>query len=212
MRRRWKSLTALAVALVFGYGLFIQTPSGPRTARDFDADRIADLEVGMWKAYYDKQNVRLFSLLVEMLREQYRYPWAKAATAGFYLARPAARFAVMKSDYDTVLPDLERAFAIAKDWTGARYDPPLVARAELAWWVARRDPATKSVDNVGRLIAESYAAYYEVPVERVASAGRLRAEAGDLRDRGAEHADWARVSDLLHLSYRDLYSALRVAR
>ena len=52
-----------------------------------------------------------------------------------------------------VLPDLEHAYAIAKDWTGATYDPSAVARAELAWWIARRDPAARSPENVGALIA-----------------------------------------------------------
>jgi hypothetical protein len=47
----------------------------------------------MWQAYYDKRNVRLFVPLTEMLREQRRYPWAKATTEAFHLARPAARFA-----------------------------------------------------------------------------------------------------------------------
>ena len=80
-----------------------------------------------------------------------------------------------------------------KDWTHAGYDPAVVARAELAWWVARRDPRTSSVDNVGALIAEEYALFYEVPVTRVAEAGRLRAEAAALRDRGGQQADWAAI-------------------
>jgi hypothetical protein len=210
MRRNRIRLAAIVTiaALLAGYAIFVHTPPGPRSLREFDPDRVADLEVGMWQAYYTKENMRLFTLLTVMLREQYRYTWARAATEGFYLARPAARFAVMTGGYDAVLPDLERAYAIAKDWTGARYDPGAVARAELAWWVARRDPATSSVDNVGRLIAESYAAFYEVPAERVASAGRLRAEAGDLRDQGGPLADWPRVTELLHRSYRDLHTAL----
>ena len=40
------------------------------------------------------------------------------------------------------------------------------------------------------------------------AAGRLRAQAGDLRDRGGATADWPRVSDLLHQSFRELYAAL----
>jgi hypothetical protein len=210
MRLHWTS-SAWAIAMVIllmGYGVFVHTPPGPRSSSDFNADRLADLEVAMWKAYYRKQNVRLFGLLVIVLREQYRYTWAKAATVGFYLARPAARFAVMTKGYDAVLPDLERAYTIARDWTGRHYDPAAVARAELAWWIARRDPATRSVDNIGRLIAESTAAFYELPVARMARTGQLRAAAGDLRDSGGDHADWPAVSDLLHRSYRELYAAL----
>ena len=70
-------LGGVAVAGVWGLG--IQTPPGPRTARDFDPDRLADLETAMWQSYYRQENAALFSDLVIALREQFRYPWAKAA-------------------------------------------------------------------------------------------------------------------------------------
>ncbi len=212
MRRRSKRLaigSTLVIGILAGYAAFVHTPAGPRSSRVFDPDRVAELELRMWQAYYNKQNIELFSLLVVMLREQYRYTWAKAATAGFYLARPAAQFAGMKQNYDLVLPDLARAFTIARDWTGAGYDPAVVARAELAWWVARRDAHANTVDNVGRLISELYAVFYEVPVSKVGEAGRLRAEAAALRDRGGEGADWQQVARLLNASYRHLHAALQ---
>ena len=40
--------------------------------RAFDPDRLADLEVRMWQAYYAKERSRLVGLLVTMLHEQYR--------------------------------------------------------------------------------------------------------------------------------------------
>jgi hypothetical protein len=210
-RRRWQLTISLALVLglLAGYGVFVHTPEGPRSLRAFDPHRVAQLELGMWQAYYKKQTLRLFGLLVVMLREQYRYTWAKAATAGFYLARPASRFAEMKQGYELVIPDLERAFTIAKDWTGAGYEPAAVARAELAWWIARRDPRTNSVDNVGSLISALYALFYDVPVARVGAAGRLRAEAAALRDAGGETADWEKVSALLDRSYQNLHEALQ---
>jgi hypothetical protein len=208
VRRRLRLVVAAVIAALIVYGVFVQTPSGPRSIREFEADRVASLEVDMWRAYYDKRNVRLFILLTELLREQRRYPWSKAVTEGFYLARPAARFARMRGDYDAVLPDLEQAYAMAKDWTGAAYDTRAVARAELAWWVARRDPAGRSPENVGRLIADLYAKMYGVPIERVATAGRLRAEAAALRDQTAREPDWPTIAALLQRSYRDLHAAV----
>jgi hypothetical protein len=208
VRRRLRWAVSVVVGALAVYGLVLHTPPGPRSIREFDPDRIAALEVDMWQAYYDKRNVRLFWDLTVMLREQRRYTWTKAATEGFYLARPAARFARMRGGYDAVLPDLEHAFRMAKDWTGATYDPAAVARAELAWWVARRDPKAQSPENVGRLIGELYATTYGVPIERVANAGRLRAEAAALRDRGRQQPDWDTISDLLHRSYRELHAAV----
>ena len=75
-------------------------PPGPRTLRQFDPGRMADLELRMWQAYYSKENVRLFGLLVTMLREQYHYSWLTAATEGYHLARAAATFGNARANYE----------------------------------------------------------------------------------------------------------------
>jgi hypothetical protein len=211
-RRRLVLIAAVTVAgaaaagAVFGLGF--HTPPGPRSARAFDPDRLADLEVGMWRAYYRKENVALFRGLLTALREQFRYPWSKAARAGVHLADAAATFGKARGDYEQVLPDLEQAYAIARDWTGASFDPAEVARAELAWWVARRQPAERDPENVGRLIGVLYARFYQVPEARVREAGVLRARAADLRDRGGASPDWDEITRLLHASYRSLHAAV----
>ena len=176
--------------------------------RRFDPDRLADLEVRMWQAYYSKERVRLFALLVTMLHEQYRYSWATAAEESVHLARAAATFADLRDRYDQVLPDLEQAYAEARAWTGAAFDPRAVAQAELAWWVARRIPGQSSPEHDGRLMADEYALLYETTPERVERAAVLRAEAGALRDADASRPDWETIRRLLEDSYRDLLASL----
>ena len=67
MRRR---LLLLALVLVVGIGAFAVTPpAGTRSMRQFYSTRMADLELAMWQAYYAKERVRLFALLVSMLHE-----------------------------------------------------------------------------------------------------------------------------------------------
>jgi hypothetical protein len=198
----------LAALLVAAFVL-LRAPGGPRSLRVFAPDRMAQLELQMWQAYYRKEKVRLFALLVTMLHEQNRYSWARALQAGTHLARAAATFGDARSGYEQVEPDLAIAYRIARDWTGAGFDPAQVARAELAWWVARRTPGEQAPGNVGRLIASEYALLYEAPVERVAEAGLLRAEAGALRDEEGAQADWDRLGQLLRASYRSLHAALQ---
>jgi len=207
MARRVILLAAILIIGVFGY-LVVAAPPGPRSLRVFDPDRVADLEIDMWQAYYAKEKVRLFKDLVVSLHEQNRYSWSKATSAGFYLARAAAKFSDLRSDYEQVLPDLERAYSIAKMWNRASFDPGAVAQAELAWWVARRVPGKNSPEQVGGLIADENSLLYEVPRTRVLAASILRARAGWLRDQGGEHADWTEVSRLLHESYRQLHKEL----
>lgn len=218
-RRLWLGATA---ALLAAWLVGVQHPPGPRSLRVFDGDRLAGLELGMWQAYYAKDKVELFGLLVQMLREQYRYPWLKAARVAFHWARAAATFGDATGDYERVLPDLEAGYAEARDWTRASFDPAAVARAELSWWVARRDPASGAGEHKNAVVAarmtDLYAQLYEVPRQRVAEAARLRVEAADLRDRGAALAgrggdrnasvDWKGVSWLLHQSYRALHDGV----
>jgi len=201
-------LILLLVVIICVAVVGMRAPGGARSLRVFDADRTAELEVDMWQAYYAHERTRLFRDLVTLLHDQNRYSWAKASVAGFHLARAAATFADLRSNYDQVLPDLEKAYTISRDWNGARFDPAAVARAELAWWVARRQPGHDSPEQVGGLIADENALLYDVPRERVLAASVLRARAGKLRDDGGANADWSEVSRLLHESYRQLHAAV----
>ena len=201
-------LVACGMAAAFALALMLTPPRGARSMREFNPPRLADLEVRMWQAYYAKERLRLFGLLVTLLHEQYHYSWATATLEGFHLARAAATFGDVRSGYDVVLPDLEAAYAKAKSWTHAEFDPRAVARAELAWWVARRVPGQNSAEQIGGLIADEYALLYETTRARVEAAALLRAQAAALRDAQAGRPDWERIRRLLLQSYSELRSAL----
>jgi hypothetical protein len=124
------------------------------------------------------------------------------------LARAAAVFGNARSNYEQVLPDLESAYTTARDWERASFDPRAVARAELAWWVARRIPGQTAPEHVGELIADEYALLYGVARPTVMSAGVFRAQAGALRDAQADEPDWLSIEGLLEHSYLDLHRAL----
>jgi hypothetical protein len=213
--KRAASVTAGLAAILVAALTYaaVVPPEGPRSLRQFEPDRLADLEVGMWQAYYDRERMRLFALLVTMLREQYHYSWATAAREGFYLARAAARFGDARGNYEQlVIPDLERAYATAKDWLGAGFDPSAVARAELAWWVARRVPGEDSPEHVGALMARAYGLLYEAPESAMTAAATLRAEAAKLRDQQARQPDWPTIRQMLRQSYSDLHNAVNAGR
>ena len=209
-RTSWVAIAVLlAVVATAGSWLLAAPPRGSRSLRQFDPDRLASLEVGMWQAYYGKERLRLFRLLVTMLHEQYHYSWLTAAREGFHLARAAAIFGDARGDYETqVLPDLERAYTTARDWLGAGFDPRAVARAELAWWIARRVPGEDSAEHVGALMARAYGLLYEAPASTLLEAAVFRARAGALRDAQAQQPDWPTIERLLKQSYGSLHAAL----
>jgi hypothetical protein len=210
---RWLSRTAIVFAIVvaFAAAFALTPPRGPRSMRQFEPARLADLETRMWQADYAKARVRRFGLAMTMLHEQYRYSWATAAVEGFHLARAAATFGDLQGGYEVVVPDLETAYAQARSWTGAAFDPRAVARAELAWWVARRTPDQNSAEQIGALIAQQYALLYETTPENVAEPAFLRARAAALRDRQATSPDWDTIARLLRASYDELLHALASA-
>lgn len=202
--------TLIVFALVIGAGwYFVTAPaSATRSIADFDPYRLADLEVQMWQAYYDRDNIRLFRVLVVSLREQYDFSWFHAVSAAFDLAQAASRFAELRMGYQEVLPDLESAYTTVRDWLDAGFDPAEVAPAELAWWVARRTPGKNRPDQVGALIAAEYALLYETSPGSVQRSAILRAEAAALRDQQARAPDWDRIASLLTESYVQLSAAL----
>ena len=210
-RRSARVLIVTSVIAAFVLAFALTPPRGPRSLRQFDADRLASLETRMWQAYYAKERARLFGLLVTMLREQYHYPWATAVREGFHLARAASRFGDLKDHYEAVLPDLEAAYTTVRSWSDAAFDPRAVARAELAWWEARRIPGRNSPEQVGQLIADEYALLYESSPPAMAPAALLRAQAAAMRDASAEHPDWDAIGLLLRNSYRELRLALASA-
>jgi hypothetical protein len=204
--------------------------STPRAAwgRGFDPDRLALLELRMWKAYYRRQPVRLFGLLVKANREQAGASWPRAIAAALLLAKAAAAFgrtgwggagdATERND-PVYLRDIVRGYRMLGLPEGV--DAEEVARRELRWWVVRREVGIASGEAAGNAITALYSELYGVPEEVVAEAGQLRGRAAEARDRGAI-ADpdgprgrgasyWPGVGRTLVASYRSLKAAVAPA-
>jgi hypothetical protein len=187
-----------------------------RWGADFDADRLARLETRMWMAYYRRQPARLFGLLIFALREQAGASWPRALVASLFLTRAAAGFARATGDYDRFAPDIARGYRLLG--LPRNIDAIEVARRELRWWVVRREIGVAAGIAAGEAITRLYSAFYDVPEDRVAEAGRLRGVAAEVRDRGAladpggptaeGRAYWPEVDRLLRDSYRSLRTAL----
>jgi hypothetical protein len=188
-----------------------------RWGADFEPDRLALLELRMWKAYYRRQPARLFGLLVLALREQAAVSWPRAVYAAGLLTKAAVGFARSTGDYDRFAPDVARGYRALG--LPASVDLGTVAREELRWWVVRREIGLAAGTAAGDSIARLYAALYDVPLETVAAAGNLRGLAAEVRDRGATadpdgpkgegRAYWPEVARLLGESYRSLSRAIR---
>jgi hypothetical protein len=210
-----KILVVVAVAMICWvvYDLY-----GPRSAhlREFDADQVARLETAMWRSYYEKQQVRLFNQLSELLRTQYNMPLVRSNQVAYYAAKAAFVFkdGKQRADYEKALPDLLKFYEAVRKIGDIPFDVNRAAQLELEWWIIHRERAKHPADDLQRALAELQSEIYRVPVERLLEHGRLRAEAMAIRDTkaeagGVDEADWAKIDELLHQSWRSLSTAVK---
>ncbi|HKP73772.1 MAG TPA: hypothetical protein VJT82_12595 [Pyrinomonadaceae bacterium] len=183
--------------------------------RKFDADEVARLETAMWRSYYERRRVRLFTELAELLRTQYHFSYWKSNVGAYHAARAAFVFkdGHSRAEYERALPHLVDFYTMIRQASDVPFDVERVARLELEWWIVHRQRAEHQPGDLARALAEAAAEIYRVPAERMAEHGRLRAEAMTIRDTRAEaggvtEADWQRIDALLHASWQSLFRAV----
>jgi hypothetical protein len=199
-------LLSIALLAAGVYGLFFALPSGERAEGRFDPERLAAAEVDVLKALRGHEEFGVYIALVPMLREQHRYSWFRAGQASYYVAHAMTQFIDMRQRYERVLPDLEEAARIERDWMDASFDPAVAARAELDWWVTRRLPNLNRPEQVAPLIAQDYAVRYHVSTGAVMDAAYRRAQALALTEQ--IDPNWTEITKVLVDSNTALASAL----
>lgn len=191
---------------------------GPRSAKlkEFDADEVARLETAMWRSYYEKQRLRLFNQLSELLRTQYKMPLIRSNRVAYNAANAAFVFkrGKQRSDYEKALPDLIKFYTAIREMSDIAFDVNRAAKLELEWWIIHRERANHPPVDLERALAELQAEIYGVPLNSLMEHGRLRAEAMAIRDTkaaasGVTEEDWAAIDNLLRTSWRSLSAAVK---
>ena len=183
--------------------------------RDFDADEVARLDTAMWRSYYSRQRLKLYTELTELLEKQYKLNFWRRQLMAFRAAKAAFVFKDGKNrtDYEKALPDLEKFYADIREISTTGFDAKRAAQLELEWWIVHRERKGYRPGDLSKALAETAAAIYNIPPENFKEHADLRAEAMDIRDTKAEQGgvneeDWARIDDLLHRSWRSLHDAI----
>ena len=124
-RKRRFAIIVLVIALAAVAWIIFDLYS-PRTAhlREFNPDEVAQLETAMWRSYYDKQRVRLFNQLSELLRTQYNMPLIRSNRVAYYAANAAFVFknGKQRSDYEKALPDLLKLYQSIREMSDLPFD------------------------------------------------------------------------------------------
>lgn len=182
----------------------------------FHPEKIAKSEVTMWQAYYADDTLKLAQSLAALCREQFHLSLIDTLTVAYSAAQAATIFSKLphgttEATYkEKVLPSLTIFYEELKSAVNGAWDTNEVAKAELAWWVARRSKIRKDIKKVGQKIAKVYQLLYRKNNADIQKAGYLRAKAARLRDIQSQQAkiDWQAIQKLLLQSYQYLHDGI----
>ncbi|MFN7955610.1 MAG: hypothetical protein U0610_28095 [bacterium] len=201
------SLRAAAFTALFAVAVGVALSSGASRI-DFDPKAVGQSETRMWRAYYGGDVLTLGREMLALQMSELGVSANDALAIGEPLARAAATFSNVHENYERdVLPALVEGYTRMAKVTGATWDPNAAAKAELAWWLARRSPGENAPQNVGRLIADLYSLLYGKRNPDIDRAGLLRAEAANQRDKEAARGQtpsWSAIEAKLVQSYTAL--------
>lgn len=214
-RRRVLKVALIIIAGLLAYTAFDLLAPRSSRMRSFDPNEVARLDTAMWRSYYAKQHVKLYNQMTELLRTQYNLPFVRSNTVAYQAARAAFVFkgGHNRQEYEKALPYLLSFYASLHKVSDIPFDVDRAARLELDWWIIHRERDKHPPGDLERALAELSSELYQMPAERFSEYARLRTEAMTIRDTKADHggvteADWARIDDLLHTSWRSLFAVV----
>lgn len=212
-KRRLLALVAGAVLL--GYAAL--PPGGGMGSGRFAPERIAYYEAAGWRAYYDRQWLRVLGLMVQLNREQFGMSWLGAGAAALDVVRAGLAFAPVDNDIPAATAHLARFYARARRSAGIAADARGLAEREMAYWVVHRRLANErkaAPDHTGDLtpmvdaLALLHEALFALSPEQARASARQRAQAAARVDRITGgysedvEADWRLLEVELAEAYR----------
>lgn len=206
---KWIVLGILALGIAW-IAIDLYVPRASKL-KQFNSDEVARLETAMWRSYYDKERVKLFNELTELLRTQYNLPLLRSNLVAYQASKAAFVFKEGhgRTDYEKALPNLVNYYSEIRKVSDINFDVNRAAQLELEWWIVHRERKRHAAGDLDRALAELPAEIYQVPVEQMMEHARYRAEAMTIRDDKAEaggvsEEDWHKIEELLRASWASL--------
>jgi len=191
------------------------------------------LETELWAAYYERQWVREFRLLVATHREFFHMDFLTAVRASYEAARAAMAAAPLDaSDLPTARRYLTRYYQKVRRTLGCRMSAAELASVELNYWVVHRaaaqrrlaevangrpaddEPTPAEIEPVIDAFAHLHAALFNQTPARMRESAIYRAQATAVVDRISGRyspdvpGDWRRVETLLRQAYAAIEEAV----
>ena len=188
----------------------------------FDPERVAYYEKAGWEAYYARNWLRAFRLMIGLNRAQFRMGWFMALAAALDTVRASIAFAPLDNDVPLATRHIERFYAKARRAAGIAADAKTLARLEMDYWVVHRrlaiarakNPQESGIAPMVESLANLHAALFNSTPGAMRESAELRARAAETVDLITSRrsidvpGDWRKVEDFLRQAYR----AVRVER
>jgi hypothetical protein len=178
---------------------------------EIHADRIAELEAGGWRAYYDRDWPRVIRLMVALNQEQFHIPFPLSIVAAVHVARASIAWAPVEHDEAAVRDHLQRFYRMALRWSGMHFDPGRAADLEVGYWVEhRRLLGVSDKTPFVSAMAALHGDLFGLPSERLRESAEWRVRANntvDLITSGESEdpeADWRKLEQELRQCYRSI--------
>lgn len=196
----------------------IATQSPASTGRaTFDPDRLAKLETGGLKAYYERRWVRCFWLIALLAHELFSLSILRAAQAAYYITRASIAWAPVDHDTKKVRLYIRKFYRLAvRRGRSFKFDPDKVARLEYIYWDLHRRLSGAPHSEKGPLIQsliDLHSAIFGISPEAAAPSAEYRTlsleHVDDITGRRSRdiNGDWQLAEDYLKKAYRSLAEA-----
>jgi hypothetical protein len=186
---------------------------------NFNPDAVAYYEKAGWEAYYDRNWLRAFALLVRLNREQFRMNWFIAILAAIDTVRASIAFAPLdKSDVAKATYHIGKFYEKARRSLGMKAGAPTLAALEIDYWVVHRqlaiaraqDTTQDNSEPMVQSLAKLHAALFDSTPEKMRASAELRALAAKTVDLITSKRsinvpdDWRKVESYLQQAYRQV--------
>jgi hypothetical protein len=183
--------------------------------KNFDPEKVGQLDADMWRAYYNHQFFKLFSQLLALIKYQLGLNWFLTIRLAYYSAWAAADYRIHKHkgvNNERVLKNLSKFYGLISQHNAEPFDYQKAAELELAWWDVHRKSYTNN-PALEQSLADAAAAIYNVDTASLRDYAHYRAEAMILPrhegDGADNRTDWQKITELTIKSWQALHAAVQ---
>lgn len=183
----------------------------------FNPDRVAYYEATGWRAYYDREWLKLLRLVVGLCQEQFRIPFPVSLLAAYYVTRASIAWAPVNHDEAEVLKYYTQFYRLARRYSGLSFDPVRAGELELRYNdIHRRLVGKPDKTEFIETMVSLHSTIFGLTPEQARESAELRVLANNTVDlitgktSTDPEADWKKLEAYLRDCYRSIQRQLSV--